>query len=183
MGMHHRVIDYFSTGEIAKPDLLLQEIKENNIKAVRLYPTKDFHSFSLSEWCSGELLTVLEENRMPVLLDIEIVNWEDIHSIVNHYKNLPIIITNCSYRHNRYLYPLLEKHNNFFIELSRYMGAGAIEHFVQNFGASRLLFGTNMPRYTGTAAVALLTYSDIAYDEKKAIAGDNLINLLKRVLI
>jgi predicted TIM-barrel fold metal-dependent hydrolase len=61
------------------------------------------------------------------------------------------------------------------------MGAGAIENFVQNFGASRLLFGTNMPRYTGTAAVALLTYADISYDDKNAIAGDNLKNLLKAV--
>lgn len=127
-------------------------------------------------------MKVLEENRIPVFLDIEIVNWEDIHSILNRYENLPIIITNCSYRHNRYSYPLLDKYNNLFIELSRYMGAGAIEHFVQKFGAYRLLFGTNMPRYTGTAAVALLTYADISYDDKKVIAGDNLKNLLKKVL-
>jgi len=171
------------TGEIPKPELILKEMKENNVRAVRLFPTKDFHSFSLSEWCSGELLTALEENRVPVFLDIEIVSWDDVHTIMEKHQSLPIIITNCSYRHNRFSYPLLEKYHNLFIELSRYMGAGAMEDFEKHFGASRLLFGTNMPRYSGPATVALLTYSDISYEKKVAIAGENLKNLLKRVLL
>jgi len=171
------------TRELPEPELFLKEMKENNVSAVRLYPSREFHSFSLSEWCSGELLTALEENQILLFLDIEIVSWDDIHTILENHHDLPIIITNCSYRHNRFSYPLMEKYHNLFIELSRYMGAGAIEDFVRYFGASRLLFGTNMPQYTGTAAVALLTYSDISYHQKTAIAGENLKHLLKKVLL
>ncbi|MEN8229383.1 MAG: hypothetical protein ABFS38_14590, partial [Bacteroidota bacterium] len=85
----------------------------------------------------------------------------------------------CNYRYNRYIYPLLEKYKNLFIELSRFMGAGTIEDMVERFGPRHLLFGTNMPQYSGTAAVALLTYADIDQEAKQAIAGGNLRNLLK----
>lgn len=171
------------TGEFSNTHNLLNELKKNNVKAARLFPTKEFHSFSLSEWCSGELLAALEEKRVPVFFDIEIIDWENINTITNIHPHLPIIITNCSYRHNRFSYPLMEKYANIFIEISRYMGAGAVEDVVKKFGISRLLFGTNMPRYTGTAAVAVITYSDLSLDEKKALAGENLKNLLREVLL
>jgi hypothetical protein len=171
------------TGEFSKANNLLTEMKDNDVKAVRLYPTKDFHSFSLSEWCSGELLAALEEKRVPVFFDIEIISWNDVYAVINNHPSLPVIITNCNYSHNRFSYPLLEKYPNIFIEISRYMGAGAVEDVVKNFGISHLLFGTNMPRYTGTAAVAVVTYSDLSGDEKKALASENLKNLLQGVLL
>jgi len=58
------------------------------------------------------------------------------------------------------------------------MGAGTIEDMVERFGSRHLLFGTNMPQYTGTAAVSLLAYSDIDQAAKQAIAGGNLHKLL-----
>ena len=170
-----------STGEVPGPKELLQEMKSNKVKAVRLYPSRSYHSFSISEWCAGELLAALEEAKVPLMLDIEIVNWDDVHIIVEQHRDLPIIITNCSYRNDRFIYPLLERYNNIYIELSRYMGAGAVEHLITRFGAKNILFGTGMPGYTGSAAVSLLTYSDISMKDKQAIAGDNITSLLRGV--
>ncbi len=167
------------TGEMPHPDKLLQEIKNNNVKAVRIYPKVNYHSFSISEWCSGELLYGLEEERIPLILDMETVSWEDVYTILENHKQLPVIAASCNYRNNRYIYPLLEKFNNLFIELSRFMGAGAIEDIVKRFSSHHLLFGTNMPQYSGTAAVSILAYSDIDQEAKQDIAGKNLSNLLK----
>jgi len=50
---------------------------------------------------------------------------------------------------------------------------------VERFGSRHLLFGTNMPQYTGTAAVSLLSYSAIDQAARQAIAGGNLRNLLE----
>ena len=166
------------TGEMPHPDKLLPEMKKNNVKAVRIYPKANYHSFSISEWCSGALLGALEEECIPLILDMEISSWEDVNTILENHKKLPVIAATCTYRNNRYIYPLLEKHKNLFIELSRFMGGGAIEDLVKRFGSHHLIFGSNMPQYTGTAAVALLTYSDIDQKAKKAIAGGNLSNLL-----
>lgn len=169
------------TSEMPHPAQLLPEMKKNNVKAVRVYPKENYHSFSISEWCSGELLGALEEERIPLIIDMETVSWEDVYTILKNHKQLPVIAANCAYRSNRYIYPLLEKHNNLYIELSRFMGAGAIEDVVKRFGSHRIIFGTNMPQYSGTAAVSLLTYSDIEQKDKEAIASGNLSNLLKEV--
>lgn len=169
------------TGEMPQPEKLLKDMKKKGVKAVRMYPTRNFHSFAIEEWSAGEFLAALEETKIPLILDIEIVTWKDVYTIMKNHPLLLLIIANCSYRHNRFIYPLLEKYNNLYIETSRFMGAGAIEDMVKRFGAHPLLFGTNMPQYTGTAAVALLTYADIEAKEKEAIAGENLRRILQEI--
>ncbi|MCD6307531.1 MAG: amidohydrolase family protein [Candidatus Latescibacteria bacterium] len=170
------------TGEIPPPAELLREMEKNGVKAVRMYPTKDFHGFSLAGWCSGELLAALAEARVPLMLDIEIVWWEAVESILSKYPALPVIVTGVSYRHNRFTYPLFERHENLFVEASRYFGAGNYEDVVERFGPRRILFGTNMPQYTGTAAVSMLTYAGIPREAKEAIAGGTLRALLMEAL-
>jgi len=167
------------TEEIPPPSRLLKDMESNGVKAVRMYPTKDFHSFSLAEWNSGKLLAALEEVRIPLMLDIEIVWWESIVTILQNHPHLPVIATNVSYRHDRFTYPLFDRYPNLYVETSRYFGAGIYEDVVHRFGSRPILFGTNMPRFTGTAAISMLTYADIPHKDKEAIAGENLRNLLK----
>ena len=112
---------------------------------------------------------------------MDTVTWEEVNTILENHQQLPVIAATCTYRNNRYIYPLLERHENLFIELSRFLGARAIEDMVKRFGSRPLLFGSNMPQYTGTAAVSLLTYTDIDEKDKQSIAGTNLRNLLKEV--
>jgi hypothetical protein len=169
------------TGEMPSPDRLLAEMKDKEIKAARLYPGRQHHSFTLADWCAGELLAALQGVRLPLILDIEIVSWEEVFSLLQKYPQLPIILANFTYRHDRFLYPLWERFDHLYIEMSRFMGGGAVEDVVRRFGSGRILFGTNMPHYTGTAAVARLTYADIAWDDKRAIAAGNLDRILKEV--
>jgi len=169
------------TAEMAPPDKLLFEMKALGIRAVRMYPTRTQQSFALADWCAGELLSALDAAHVPLILDAEIVSWEDVHSLLKTYPYLPLIMANCTYRHNRFLYPLFAKYPNLYVETSRFMGGGAIEDVVKRFGPRPLLFGTNMPQYTGTAAVALITYADIGQKDKAAIAGGNLRRILKEM--
>jgi predicted TIM-barrel fold metal-dependent hydrolase len=171
------------TGEMPEPKELISQLKTNGVKAVRMFPSRDSHNFSLSEWNSGELLSILEAYRIPLILDIEAIWWEAVYNVIKNHPDLPVITANISYRHNRYTYPIWEKHNNLFVETSRYWGTGTVEEVVAKFGAERILFGTNMPAYTGTGAVSFLTYSDIPEEDKQLIAGGNLENILKGVLI
>ncbi|MEW5901505.1 MAG: hypothetical protein AB1715_08610, partial [Acidobacteriota bacterium] len=59
------------TGEMPPADKLLPEMKGKGVRAARLYPSRNQHSFSLADWCSGELLDWLEGSRLPLILDIE----------------------------------------------------------------------------------------------------------------
>lgn len=170
------------TGEIPPPSQLLKEMDDNNVRAVRMYPTNMFHSFSMEDWNIGGLLDTLEEAHVPLLLDIEIVWWETIQKLCEKHPGLPVVATNVSYRHNRFAYPLFERYDNVYVEMSRYFGACTIEDVVNRFGSRHILFGTNMPQYTGTAAVPLITYADIPREDKEAIAGGTMRTLLKEAL-
>jgi len=170
------------TGEIPAPAQLLKDMEQAGVKAVRMYPTKDYHSFSLADWCSGELLSALAEARVPLLLDIEIVWWETIQTLLEKYPTLPIIATNVSYRHHRFIYPLFERYPQLHVETSRFFAASAFEDIVNRFGPGPIMFGTHMPFLTGTPAVSMLTYADISREAKEAISGGTLRSLLKEAL-
>lgn len=170
------------TGEMPAPGVLLKEMETQKVRAVRMYPTKDWHSFSIAEWNSGELLSALEEARVPLMLDIEIVWWETVVNLMNTHPRLRVIATNVGYRHNRFVYPLFEKYENLYLETSRYFGSGIYEDVVSRFGSDHLLFGSNMPRFTGTGVISMLTYADIPRADKEAIAGGNLRRLMKEAL-
>lgn len=169
------------TGEMPPPSKLLPEMKALGVRAVRMFPTKALQSFSMADWCAGELLSALEWGRVPLILDAEVIPWEEVRGLLATYPRLPIVMANCNYRQNRFLYPLFDKFTNLYVELSWFMGGGAVEDVVQRFGPRPLLFGTNMPRYTGTAAVCLLCYADIDRKDKEAIAGGNLRQILGKV--
>jgi predicted TIM-barrel fold metal-dependent hydrolase len=167
------------TGEMPVAEKLHEDMKAAGVRAVRMEPGRAGHGFSLAEWCSGGLLESLDAARMPLLLDAETMTWDDVRALLDRYAGLPLIMVNCSYRHNRCLYALFERYPNLYVELSRFLGAGTIEDVVRRFGPRQLLFGTNMPFYTGTAAVGRLAYAEISRHDKEAIASGN----LKRILL
>ncbi|MHB9028958.1 MAG: amidohydrolase family protein [Candidatus Latescibacterota bacterium] len=166
-------------GDLPAPGKLLKDMEANGVKAVRMFPTPANHSFSLAEWNSGELLGALAEAKVPLLLDIEVVWWDAIVTILKNHPNLPVIATNVGYRHNRFTHALFGEYENLFLETSRYFGAGVFEDVVGRFGSRPILLGSNMPRFTGTAVISMLTYADIPQADKEAIAGGNLRRLLK----
>jgi len=166
------------TGEFPKPDVLLKEMEKSGVQSARLYP--DTHHFSLEEWCSGELLHAFEEARVPILLDGETIDWDTLAKTAEAHPGLELILTEVSYTYTRNYYPLLEKFDRIHFDTARSFTAGFIEDIVGKFGTRVFVFGTNMPRYSGTQAVSQLTYADISHEEKKAIAGGNLRQMLKR---
>lgn len=167
-----------ATGEMLPPARLLAEMQRSDVRAARLYPGPDRHNFSLAAWCSGTLLAALEEASVPTFIDLDQATWETLANLLNRHRRLPIILTNVSYRVDRYLYPLWEHHDNLFVELSGYQGQSAIEAVCTRFGAQRLLFGTNVPEFEAGPTIAHLTYAEIPKPAKSAIAGGNLVELL-----
>ena len=164
------------TGEMSCPEVLVGKMLEQNVRAVRLFPSD--HLFSLADWCSGELLKELEECNMVVIIDIDQVGWDGLHGLCSRYPKLSVIITNLSYRINRYLYPLLEKFEHLHIETSGYQNHKGVETLCTRFGAERIIFGTRMPYYTPGPAMTMINYSLINTKEKEMIAGGNLRHLL-----
>ena len=165
-----------NTREMPAPDELLREMNRHGIKAVRAFPAAQ--SFRLSDWCAGPLLDMLEAKRIPLFLDMDQTNWEDVAGILKAHPSLNLVLLRTSYRCDRMLYPLFEEYEGLAIETATYQVTHGIEEVCRRFGAERLLFGTGLPFTEAGPSIAQITYADIADHDKQAIAGGNLRRLL-----
>jgi predicted TIM-barrel fold metal-dependent hydrolase len=164
------------TGEMPHPDELCGRMAQAGVRAARLFP--QMHSYSLSEWSSGELLAALEARRIPVFIDHDQTNWDEVERICGAHPGLPLVLLRPNYRVHRWLYPLLERHANLHIEIGIYVAHNAIADCARRFGAQRMLYGSALPHYTPGGPIANIMYSDISESEKALIAGGNLRRLL-----
>jgi predicted TIM-barrel fold metal-dependent hydrolase len=168
------------TRELPDEEQLVDEMLSQGVKAARVFPHPDQHNFPMKPWVSEKLLRALEDKRIPLFVDQEQIDWETMHELCQRHTRLPLVLTGVGYRVNRILYPLWQKLDNLYVDLSNYCGHGAIEDVTERFGAQRLLFGTRLPYFTPGAAVAMLSYANVPESDKRLIAGDNLRNLLSR---
>ncbi len=166
------------TGEMPSPRRLVEEMREHNVRAVRLFPGADHQRFSLSDWSLGELYEALEEHRIPIFIGYDQINWDRVHDLCQAHPNLPLILNEVRYEENRHLYPFFESFDNLFIDIAWYPVHRGIEAICQRFGAKRLLFGTRAPVFTPGPALAMINYAEISPQEKEQIAGGNLRRLL-----
>jgi hypothetical protein len=165
------------TGEMPAPDELLAQMKQHGVRALRAFPAAQ--QFRLSEWCAGDLLSIVEENRIPFFLDMDQTSWEDVARVLKHHPGLNLILLRTSYRIDRMVYPLFEKYEGLRIEAATYQVASGIEEICRRFGAKRLLFGTGLPYTEAGPSIAQITYAEISDEEKQMIAGGNLERLLE----
>ncbi len=165
------------TGELPRAGRLRDYLRENQAAAVRLCPR--VHGFSMGATGSGELLATLEETRIPTLIEMDQTSWDELDDVARRHPGLRLVALRVGYRADRMMYPVLERRARIFIETSNYVGHRAIEHFVDTFGAGRLVFGTAAPVFAPGGAVAPVLYAEVDEAAKSAIAGGNLRRLIE----
>ncbi|MGQ9609326.1 MAG: amidohydrolase family protein [bacterium] len=163
------------TREIPEPAELINDMLSRNVRAVRIFPSD--HLFSLSDWCSGDLLRELEKHKIVIIIEIDQIGWEGLYGLASRFPEMPIIIANLNYRVNRFLYPILERCRNVYLEISGYQIHRGLEAICSRFGANRLIFGTRMPYFTPGSALTMVNYLLADDTVKEMIASGNLSRL------
>jgi hypothetical protein len=181
------------TGEMEKPESLISSMIEQSVRAVRMFPAPpippaefslQLHRYALIGSVCGELFTALENHQIPLFLEIQtfsafpLVSWQEIEWILRNFKSLILVIGGLRQRDNRTLYALLERFQNLYLDISIYAAHRGIEDIVKQFGASRMLFGTGLPVFSGSGSIIQLIYSEIEDTDMQMIAGSNLVRLL-----
>ena len=121
---------------------------------------------------------MLEEHRIPLMIDLEQLPWETLHNVLEAHPKLRLILTRLHYNCGRNLYPLLQKFEHLYVETIGFKVFDGIEDVCKKFGAERLIFGTSAPLFSGAAAVGMINYARISQEEKRKIAGENLEKLI-----
>jgi hypothetical protein len=168
----------------------VERLLRSGARAVRLHPNptvdlmdESVHArhFSLHPVVVDALLDALATRRVPLLLEMRQVRWEEVYDLCGRHPTLPVLLLDVSYTHKRSLFAGLERFANLRFELSGYHVHQGLEEICRVFGAGRVLFGTRLPVYTAGSALAMVRYADIGPHEQRAIAGDNLRRLLGAV--
>lgn len=164
------------TDEMPRPDDLLAQMKQAGVRALRAFP--NLHQWRLTEWCAGDLLEMLEANRVPLFLDMDQTSWDSIADILKAHPTLNLCLLRTSYRCDRMMYPLMERYEGLRIETATYAVPSGIEEVTRRFGAERLLFGSGLPVTEAGPSIVQVTYAEISDADKRLIAGDNLRTML-----
>ena len=164
------------TGELPPPADLRAQMKETGAQAARVFP--GHHNYSLHPRCCARLLGWLEEEGIPLFVDLPETKWDDVAAVCRDFPGLDLILMRVGYRIDREAYPLLERHPRLRLETSYYQPHRGVEEIVENFGAERLLFGTGYPFFAPGGPLAALNYAEVSPEDKALIAGGNLSRLL-----
>lgn len=164
-----------ATQEMTSPAAFAADLQARH-GAARLYPKA--HSWSLGEWCAGQLLEALEEFQVPTLIELAQVEWNELAVILADHPRLPVILLATSYRINRSIYPLFEKFENLYLETATFQVMRGIEDVCRRFGPRRLIFGTGLPLLDAGGPIAQVVYAELPDEDKRMIAGDTLAGLL-----
>jgi predicted TIM-barrel fold metal-dependent hydrolase len=170
--MHHH------TEEFPEPVRLIELMKQNGVKAVRMFPAQYEHNYSMADWNCKELFDVLEAHEVPLLLGLDSIGWDGLFRLCTDHPALKVIITEADYRIDRNLYSMLKRFKNLYLEIMGYKVHDGIEEICSRFGAERLVFGSGMPIYSGASVICMLTYARIGDNEKCMIASGNLDRLM-----
>jgi predicted TIM-barrel fold metal-dependent hydrolase len=177
------------TGEMPPPRDLIQEMKDNGIRAAKIYPrshhypfTEDFCGDLLSAFEDEEILLMVEGGSMyhPDIFDpFNQVLLSELDAAISHHPRLRVLLQGSRWEATRYLYPLMKKHKHLFLEFSNHQANHALENYGKWFGMDRLLLGTGALDKSMGAARSFIDYSPLTDEDKELIAGKNLARLLR----
>ena len=170
--------------EFPHPKEFVKMMKDSNVSCVTVFPRS--HQYGLNKMVCGELFTTLSDNDIPLFLTMakasigpQQTTLEEVDKVCTDFPDLKVVLLCLRWETARDIIPLMQKHKNLYFEFSSFQANYAFEYFIKSIGADRLLFGTEFPEKSLGAAKSFVDYSDISHEDRKKIAGGNLIKLLK----
>lgn len=177
VGMPHH------TGEMAPPEQLVADMEAHGVRALKLYPRTYRHAVDAPTL--GALLSLLQEAGLLLVVDrgeygeASQIDWTEIAWICQTFPRLPLLLHNVRWEATRRLLPLSREFENLYFEFSNYQGNRMLEFWCREIGHERLLFGSDALEKSIGAARAYIDYADLTSEQRQAIAGGNLMRLLR----
>ena len=163
-------------------EIYLKSLIKQGIVVLRAFPRQ--HSYSLSDWCMGEIFGAMERYRLPLMLWHTETEFDTIAQLCSKYPEMPIILEGNDKKliyHNRSFVPLLQHCKNLYIETHNFVQYLGFEYLVNGLKIDRLVFGSFAPYNDFGASLGALGLSDISIDSKRNIAYKNLESLVMNI--
>lgn len=172
--------------EFPPPEEFVAQMRELGVGALFFFYGQ--FDIRLDDWGIDDLLEALEDSRVPLVLcpenaaqpgRIDATDWPNVVRICRRFPELPVVVTESRvYKSQRAVFAALEACSNLKIDLSALWLHGRIEFICREFGADRLVWGSQLPDRNPGVPMMQLSYSDISGEELSLIAGGNMRQLL-----
>ncbi len=171
--------------EQSSPEDMLRQMEKHRVGALFLFPAQ--YGFRLCDWTVDAFFGPIADGNVPVFVnyndsrsqEMDACRWDELVDFCRRWPSMPVILTEFRLRcKNRMLYRALDACGNLHLELSGYWLYRGIEYLTQNWGAGRLIFGSNWPYLNQSCTAATVAMADIDEDDKRLIAGENLRRLI-----
>ncbi|MQG18635.1 MAG: hypothetical protein FI687_02520 [SAR202 cluster bacterium] len=162
-----------------------QEVDRNKISSVRMTPS--VHQYPFENWIVKPWLNWLQEEKIPLWLPISYeflsteppVNPSELHQTIRQYPKLQVVIADVHYKYS-WIYQLLEALPNCHIEISQFIGTGAIEELIERLGHERVLYGSGFPENNFGRQLYSIHQSELQKNILEDICHKNVKALLER---
>lgn len=160
-------------------DVFHEKHRFKGLKPFYINQNYDMLDRKLYKWFSygnrNKLIMLVHASNTWIADKIEILseNYPDMIFLMSH--------SGASYEVANKNISLAKKRKNVYLEITyTTMTNGIIEYMVEQVGADRVIFGTDMPMRDPAPQLAWVCYSKITVSEKKKILGENILGLLNR---
>lgn len=166
-------------GEFMDAAELNAAMKKHGVTTLRIAPQNYKHTMGRESM--GELMDMAAQCHIPVFFDYSQAIGDELYDLCSTYPNVPFVVTATAYALNRWLGPVLDCCDNLYVGTGNYVVHRGLKTFCEYYSAEKLLFTTNLPVGSATAAVSLIALSELSNEQKALIAHGNIQHLLEQV--
>lgn len=157
--------------EMYTEEALLGMLDQKKRIFFRMYP--ESHRYHFTDWQLSWLADVLEETRIPVLINIREADMDELAVYKKAHPGTRIVLTNATQWMNRMYVQLCRTFENIMVETSNIIDYMGLEVLCREIGSEKILFGTNTPCKEPYDSIFMLMYAGISNEEKEIIAYGN----------
>ena len=160
--------------EMEKGRAYVKELKKNRVIAARVYPGNFNHS--TKEYTLGRMLSVLEEESLPLLVWHIDFPFDAIDELLTNHPSLPVILDTGERKmlyHARDYISLMMAHKNFYVENHNMVLFQEYE-LIRSLGfVDRIMYGSDFPYFNPDFSIYPVTVTEISDEEKQMIFSGN----------
>ena len=166
-------------------------------KGLRLFPT--YHGYDLGDRCFLDIVHAAEEARLPVVLTVRVEDERQHHwlvkvpplditaaaGVIADFSGVRFVLSGATYPEPLSAKRVLAQRGNWHSDIARMQGRhdnpGPVEVIVRavdDFGAKRMLFGSNAPFQYVSSSLLKIRRASISEDERKLILSGNAMRVL-----
>ena len=166
-------------------------------KGLRLFPT--YHGYALKDRCFLDVAAAAQERCIPVVLSVRVEDERQHHWLVKvpplemtsaaeairSFPGLTFVLSGATYNELLSVRRLLQQNENWYFDIGRMQGRhehpGPVEvvpRAVEEFGARRMLFGSNAPFQYVKSSLLKIQHAPISESEKKLLLSRNAVRVL-----